>query len=148
MKRLLAGVLAVGFVALVGCNNSSTPGGPGATGDASNKKPMIGQADDTFTLTMPMLSTSIKQGETKSVTIGIKRGKNLDEDVSLKFEGLPKGVTIEPASPQIKHGESEAKISLKAADEASLGDHTIKVSGKPTKGSDASSEFKITVNKK
>ena len=148
MKRLLAGVLAVGLVALIGCDNSSTPGGPGASGASSNKKPMIGQADETFTLSMPTLSTSIKQGETKSVTIGIKRGKNFDEDVSLKFDGLPKGVTVEPAGPQIKHGESEAKISLKAADDATLGDHTLKVTGKPTKGTDASSDLSITVNKK
>jgi uncharacterized membrane protein len=148
MKRLLAGVLAVGLATLIGCDNSSTPGGPGASGASSNKKPIIGQADDTFTLSMPTLSTSIKQGETKSVTIGVKRGKNLDEDVSLKFEALPKGVTVEPASPQIKHGESEAKVSLKAADDAALGDFKIRVTGHPTKGTDASSDLSITVNKK
>ena len=148
MKRLLAGVLAVGLVGLFGCNNSSTPGGPGATGDASSKKPLIGQADDTFTLSMPTLSTSLKQGETKSVTIGIKRGKNFDEDVTLKFDGMPKGVTVEPASPQIKHSETEAKINVKAADDATVGDSTVKVTGHPTKGGDASSELKITVNKK
>ena len=35
-----------------------------------------------------------------------------------------------------------------AADEAALGDFTIKVTGHPTKGADASNEFKITVDKK
>jgi len=148
MKRLVAGFVAVGLVALIGCNGSSTPGGPGASGSAPNTKPLIGQADDTFTLSTPTLSTSLKQGESKNVNISIKRGKNMDEDVSLKFEGLPKGVTVEPASPTIKHGDKEAQISVKAADDAALGDHTIKVTGHPTKGTDAMSELKITVNKK
>jgi len=148
MKRLVAGFVAVGLVALIGCNNSSTPGGPGAGGGTPNSKPLIGQADNTFTLSPPTLSTSLKQGEAKNVTIGIKRGKDLDEDVTLKLDGLPNGVTAEPASPMIKHGDKEVVISLKAADDAALGDHTIKVSGKPTKGTEAMSEFKITVKQK
>jgi hypothetical protein len=147
MKKLISSFLAIGLAALIGCDNKSTPGGPGAT-DSGSKKPIVGQADDTFTLSPPTLSTSLKQGETKSVSIGIKRGKNFDQDVSLKFEGMPKGVTIEPASSQIKHGESEAKISIKAADDAALDDHTIKVTGHPANGKDAMTEFKITVNKK
>jgi len=148
MKRLLAGVLAVGLVALVGCNNSSTPGGPGATGSDTPRKPVIGQSDDTFTLSMPTLGTSIKQGEAKSVTIGINRGKNFDEDVALKFDALPKGVTVEPAGPQIKHGDKEAKITLKAADDAALGDFKLRVTAHPSKGGDASSDMSITVKQK
>jgi hypothetical protein len=147
MKRLFAGILAAGLVVALGCDNSSTPGGPGAS-NPDAKKPVVGQATDTFTLDMPTLGASIKQGETKSVTIGIKRGKNFDEDVSLKFDALPKGVTIEPAAPMIKHGESEAKINLKAADDATLGDSKIRVTGHPSKGSDASSDLSLTVNKK
>ena len=86
-------------------------------------------------------------GETKTLSIGIKRGNNFQEDVTLKFADVPQGVTVDPASPVIKQGETETKITLKAATDASLGDFTIKLTGHPTKGSDASHEFKITVAK-
>jgi uncharacterized membrane protein len=97
---------------------------------------------------VPTSSTTIKQGETKEIEIGIKRGKNFGEDVSIKFEGLLKGVTIDPAAPTIKSGDKEVKLSLKASTEAALGDFTIKVFGHPEKGADATNEMKVTVEKK
>jgi hypothetical protein len=46
------------------------------------------------------------------------------------------------------HGDTEAKVTLKATADASLGDFTVKVTGHPTKGRDATNELKITVAKK
>ena len=57
-------------------------------------------------------------------------------------------MSLASASPMIKHGDTEAKVTLKATDDASLGEFTIKVTGHPSKGADATSEFKITVVKK
>jgi hypothetical protein len=57
-------------------------------------------------------------------------------------------VTVDPASPVIMHSDKEAKITVKVADDAALGDFTVKVAGHPTSGADATSEFKITVAKK
>ena len=57
---------------------------------------------------------SIKQGETKDVSISIKRGTNFQDDVTLKFTDEPQGVTIVPASPVIKNGETDAKLMLKS----------------------------------
>jgi uncharacterized membrane protein len=146
MKSLFAGLMVTAVVVLTGCNQD-TPGGPGATERTANK-PIVGQADDTFNLDVPKMSTKLKQGETKDVSISVARGKNFDEDVTLKFAGVPKGVTLDPASPVIKHGDKEAKITLKVADNASLGDFTVKVTGEPSKGMAASSELKITVAQK
>jgi hypothetical protein len=53
---------------------------------------------------------------------------------------MPKGVIL-------KRGETEAKIALTATHDASLGDFTIRVTGLPTKGTDASNDLKITVAK-
>jgi len=106
------------------------------------------QPEDTFTLSVPTLSTKFKQGEAKEITIGIKRGKNLDQDVALKLDGLPSGVTADPAAPTIKKSEKEAKINLKAANDAAVGDFTVKVIGHPSQGEDASNEFKLTIAKK
>jgi hypothetical protein len=149
MKRFLtaAFVTAIGSVGLVGCGTGS-PGGPGATHKDATSGPHVSTPENTFTLSVPTIQNRIKQGEAKQYTIGINRGKNLDEDVALKFDNLPKGVTIDPAAPVIKHGEKEAKITLKAADDAAVGEFTIKVTGHPTKGEDAHNDFTIHVDKK
>ena len=143
MKSSLAGLAVMTLVALTGCTQG-TPGGPGTIG-TSDKEPAYGQAEDTFNLSVPMMSTSLQQGEQTEATVGIKRAKNFDEDVALKFADIPKGVTVEPASPVIKHGDTDAKITFKAGDEASLGDFKVKVTGHPTKGGDAEIEFKLTI---
>lgn len=154
MKRIYVGLAVAALAAFVGCEGAkSTSGGPGATnrgtgGTGSTKGPIVGKPDNSFSLSTPTLSTKLKQSESEVVKISIKRGKNFDQDVSLKFEGLPKGVTVEPLLPAIKHGEEEAKVTFKAADDAALGDHTVKVIGHPKEGPDAMSDLKLTIAKK
>ena len=129
MKSLFAGCMVMTLMALIGCTQG-TPGGPGTT----DKKPTLGQADDTFNLTVPVMSSSLQQGNELEATIGIQRAKNFHEDVALKFADVPKGVTIEPTSPVIKHGDTDAKIAFQASDVAPVGDFQIKVTGHPMKG--------------
>ncbi|MBL8799516.1 MAG: hypothetical protein JNM56_36880 [Planctomycetia bacterium] len=148
MKQLLtlscAGLLAV----LVGCEQGK-PGGPGATNNTSSERRIgIGPAENTFQLDMPNLSTKVKQGETKIIGIGIKRGKNFDQDVTLKFDKVPQGVTIDAGDAAIQRGAEEAKVTVKVAEDAALGDFTIGVNGIPKDGASAVNEFKITVEQK
>jgi uncharacterized membrane protein len=131
---------------LIGCSEG-TPGGPEAT-QVTAKKPIVGQADDTFNLDVPKMSTQLKQGEKKELAISVARGKNFDEEVTLKFDGVPKGMTLEPARPVIMHGDKGTKITLTLADDAALGDFTVKVTGHPTKGADSTNMLKVTVAKK
>ena len=140
MQRTFAGLAFAVLATLVGCNQG-TPGGAGTAEQA----PAFGQANDTFNLSVPMLASSVQQGKQTESTVGIKRAKNFDEDVSLKFSDLPPGVTIEPASMMIKHGDSDAKFTFKAGDHAPIGDFLIKVTGHPTNGSDAQVEFKLKI---
>ena len=140
MKSLFAGLAVITLATLTGCSQG-TPGGPGTT----NKSPAHGQADDTFNLSVPMFSSHLRQGEQKEVTVDIKRAENFDEDVALKFTGVPQGVTIDPASPMIKHGDADAKITFKVGKEAALGNFKVNVTGHPTKGSDAQIELKLTI---
>ena len=140
MKSSFKGIAMMTLAALTGCTQG-TPGGPGTT----NKDPVYGQTDDTFNLSVPVMSSYLLQGEQKEATVGIKRAKNFDEDVALEFGDVPKGVTVEPTSPVIKHGETNAKITFKAGDEAPLGNFKVKVTGHPTKGGDAQVEFKLAI---
>jgi uncharacterized membrane protein len=146
LLALLAGI-GLGFLALVltGCDRSGSAGGPGATGSGT-KPPMYGEADNTFNLTTS--SVSIKQGDAEKGTIGIKRGTNFDQDVAITLADIPTGVTVEPSSLAIRHGDTDAKFTLKAADNAAPGDYTVKVTGHPAKGADAANQFKVTVAKK
>jgi len=144
MKRSFTGLVLVALVAYTGCNQG-TPGGPGAP-NKDAKKLLYGQAEKTFNLSVSALS--MKQGETKEVLIGIKRGKNLDEDVTVTLTDVPKGVSFESDHSVIKRGDMEAKFTFKAEDEAAVGDYTVKVTGHPSEGPDASNEFKLTVVKK
>jgi hypothetical protein len=143
MSRSFFGLLGVTLAALIGCDQTRhTAGGPGAA-TTDGKPPMFGRADDTFDLALP--AQSVKQGESKEVTVGIKRGTNFDQDVGLRFADPPTGVTATPADPALKHGDADAKVTLKVADDAAPGDYTVKVMGHPTTGGDATAEFKLTV---
>jgi uncharacterized membrane protein len=146
MRHTFAVVACAALLAFTGCDKG-TPGGPGAT-NTTNRGTQFKQGEDTFSLTVPTLSTKLKQGESKVVSVGIKRGKNFDEDVALKFENLPKGLTVDPATPTIKHGDTEVKVTVKAADDAAVGDFTVAVKGHPEKGSEATQELKVTVQAK
>jgi hypothetical protein len=148
MKNVLATVTVVALLALVGCDKG-TQGGASHPESGKGLRDKVGMTGEgSFKVSVPTFSKSLQQGESRNVKIGITRGKNFDEDVTLKFEGVPKGVTITPESPTIKHNETDVSITVKAADDASLGKHTIKVIGHPTKGGDATNEFAITIDKK
>src|SRR6185503_658031 len=97
-------------------------GHPSKGGDAQVEFKLTIAAKDSFTLSMPLLSTSLKQGETKTVLIGIKGDKSFDQDVALKFGQMPTGVTVDSISTIIKHGDEEAQFTLTGADDAALGD--------------------------
>lgn len=146
MKGPFAALLTMAMIASSGCSQA-VPGGPGVT-NPPHGQPTYGEAEKTFNLSVPRMSTTLHQGGTVEVRIGIERGKNFQEDVALKFADGPKGVTLDSANPVIMHGDAEAKVKVKATDDASLGDFTIKVTGHPTKGGDATNEVKITVAKK
>lgn len=146
MRILLIGVATTAVAVLAGCSQG-TPGGPGVV-DENAESPTFGQADDTFNLSVPILSTSLQQGGQMTATFGIKRAKNFDQNVSLRFGDIPKGVSISTEVPEIKSSDTETTVTFNAANEAPLGDFKIKVTGHPTEGSKATVDFKITITAK
>lgn len=157
MKRQLSLGLLISGIAIVGCNASS-PGGPGiadtpnssgvANTTITTSKPMLGEVEKSFRLSGPAISTHVTQGATASAKVTIARGKNFQDDIRLKFDSLPTGVTMETTSPLISHNESGSTVEFRATPEANPGTYTITVIGKPTSGPDAKSEFQLTVDKR
>lgn len=143
MKRFFTAILFALLITAMGCNQG-TSGGPGAT-DPPSKAPLTGQTEDTFSLTIP--AVQLAQNESKTVIVGINRGKNFSEDVSLNLAGMPTGVTMDPATALIKRGDTDASLTLRAAGDAALGDFTVKVIGRPTRGADAVTEMSVTIVK-
>ena len=157
MRTFSVGLFVLTLVAAVGCNRS-TPDGTQETARASREplvepeatvamKPIIGEAENTFSLSVPFESVVLAQGEEKSVLIGINRGENFREQVAIKMTGLPTGVTLETADPLIEQGSTDVTLMLKAASDAALGDFTFKVAGHTASSSaDFSKEIKLTVS--
>ena len=136
---------AIGICALaipMGCDRG-TSGGPAAK-DSPSAPTITRQSEDTFSLGVP--SASVNQGESETVTIDISRGRNFGQDVTLTLGELPKGITLSPTNPQIKHGDTDAEFLLTAAPNAALGVFTVEVTGKPNTGASAVAEMKITVS--
>jgi uncharacterized membrane protein len=149
MKVAVCALILVGLVAFEGCGGTGTPGGPGTKTETGgpHKTSLGGPAEDTFTINVPTLATTLKQGESKTIALSLKRGTNFDEDVTVKFEDVPEGLTIEPTNPKIAKSEKDTQVTIKAAKDAALGKFTIKVVGEPTRGKPASNSLNVTVDK-
>jgi hypothetical protein len=144
VKKFFSCIFLSSLAFSAGCNKDGSSGGPGASSSAH--KPTFGQADDTFNLTAA--SQTLSQGDAAQGMIGIKRGTNFQQDVTLAFTNLPKGVSFSPVGPVIKSGATDVSFTMTASDDAAPGEFTINVTGHPAKGSDASNQFKFTVAKK
>ena len=149
MKKAFASLVAAALIVGAGCEKDGTPGGPGAsrTGSGNGSGVHLSTPENAFKLDMPTLETSIKQGETKKVNVGISRGKNFSQDVKLDFGMLPQGLKITPANPVIKAGDMSVDVSVEAAKDAALGHHAITVTGAPTTGDKGVATLKLEVKK-
>jgi len=147
MKRFSKVLCIFALSPVIGCNEGTT-GGPGVS-DANSKKSVLGRPDDTFNLSVPVLQSSVQQGnKVDGVIIGINRTKNFDSNVTLEFKNLPEGVTIRPDRPVIKHGDTDSKISIVADESAAMGEFKIEVTGHPKLGADAKIDLRIAVTAK
>jgi hypothetical protein len=146
-RSVAIGLLGVaGITFLAGCGQSGAPGGPGVTERTTNK-PVVTDSKESFKLSTDT-STTIKQGDRKDMKVGISRGSSFDQDVALKFNDLPQGVTIDPASPMLKHDAKDVQLVVAAAPDAPVGDYTIHIVGRPATGPDSISDLKLSIAKK
>ncbi len=153
MKTLTLGLMALLLATATSCGRSSpeveVTAKPAAPVETTAMKPIAGEADRTFSLSVPFESVSLTQGGEAAVRIGINRGQNFAEEVALKLSGLPMGVTLDTKDPVITQGSTGVALLLKADADAALGDFTVKVTGHTaSSAADFSEEIKINVAQK
>lgn len=131
MTRYLASLLVVGLLVVVGCTQSE-PGG-GTT------------RNESFKLTTPALPTLIKQGDTQTITVTVNRGTDFKEDVKLEAQA-PKGIHVDLSDKDVKaSANGEVKLKIHVDKDAPLGNHAIKLTGKPEKGAATTAEITVKV---
>jgi uncharacterized membrane protein len=137
--------LATGVLAAVGCENKSPPGGPGAV-KPNGTSSTVGTPDNTFSISVP--SATLKQGESKTITVSIKRGTNFDQDVKLEVENAPQGVTFKFDDPTLRASATEVHLTIDASKDAALGEHKVMVAATPARaGSATQTEMKVEIKK-
>jgi hypothetical protein len=138
MKTLVGLLVATGLVLVVGCNDKSSAGG----GSSKNEQFKI-SVKDTF-----KQGETVKQGETKKITINVDRGKEFKEDVKLSVEDkdVPKGVKVSFDPAEVPADKSTSEMTVKVDDKDSPpGKQTITVHAKPGKGSATSLPIEVTI---
>jgi len=128
----LAGVVLVLLLGNAGCNKQTTeaPGG------------------EKLTLYAPSNQTLTAGGDPNPIDVSIKREK-FNEPVTVKFDDLPKGVTVQETDMTIAKDKEKTTFNLKAAADApEVTDHPVKVTVTGPKSLTAEQKFKVTVKKK
>ncbi len=163
MKLASAAALFGMVVALVGCSQESTPGGPGASSatkmntstttaptsstsvtTTANKPVTITDKNKTFTLKVPEMTTTVRPGKKEELTISISRGSAFKESVKIQFRA-PKGVTMTPAEPVIPAGQDKVSVTVQSTKDAPVGKTNIEVMAIPESGRSVSLELPIEV---
>jgi uncharacterized membrane protein len=89
--------------------------------------------------------TTIKQGETRNVTIPLQRGEYFKQDVKLEIRAS-EGISVTPATALVKGSDQpNVQIQITAAKDANLGEYRIYIKGTPTTGEQVSVEFDVKV---
>jgi uncharacterized membrane protein len=132
MRNLLwlAAPLAA-LTVLAGCNNSPEGGTPGTR--------------NSFTLKGPTLTTTIKQGDTQTVTLTVDRDSEFKQTVKLTVQE-PTGIDADLSKTQVTSADpKDVALTIRVAKDAALGDHVVKVTGTPVSGGATRVDVKVMV---
>ena len=163
MRLISAAALFGMVVGVAGCTQESAPGGPGVstqtapsnstsparsatstTTTTAQKPVVVTDKNNTFTLEVPKMTTSVNRGKKEDVTISISRGSEFKESVKLQIHA-PKGVTVTPAEPVIQAGQNKVTITIQAAGNAPAGKANIDVTAVPQTGKSVSLQMPLDV---
>lgn len=133
MKTAMTIVMALVLTATLGCETTSPRGG-----DVSR--------DEGFKIAVPRFSTEVNQGDRKTVTVSLQRGKAFMRDVTLELTPSPEGISVEPTEVVVRGSDSsDVRVRITADENASLGEYRVRVRGTPETGESTAVEFKVKV---
>jgi len=127
---LWAAIPAAFLLFLSGCGGSTTD-------KSGNEKLKLDKPSD----------VTVKRGDSAQVKVSIKRN-NFGGDVNVAFSDLPKGVTIDPTTAKIGGSDNSTTFTLKAGNDAEVGDHNVKVTATGPDNLKPAQTFKVTVKDK
>jgi hypothetical protein len=133
MKTMISIVLMLTLAAMCGCQTSSSPrGGSVLEGEG-------------FSIAVPTFTTSITQGDVKSVAVSLERGKYFKQDVKLQFHASA-GIKVDPASVIVKASDTpDVQLRITVPQDAALGEYFVSIMGIPKTGESASTAFSVKV---
>src|ERR1035437_6667906 len=116
MTKALIAAAVIGMAALVGCKKSEEGGRAGA---------------DTFRLSVPALSTAVKQGETQVAQVTVKRSEGFNQAIKLEVKA-PTGLQVDLEIATVKPGDKgDVQVKIMAAKDAPLGEQKVMIKGTP-----------------
>ena len=98
-----------------------------------------------FKISVPYFDTKVKQGEVKNVTVSLKRGEYFKQDVKLQIKASA-GISVDPTYVLVKASDKpDVQLRISAAKDSALGGYLVSVTGTPTTGEPASTDFNVKV---
>jgi hypothetical protein len=131
MKNAIAIMVALALITSFGC--AMSPRGGGMTTDTG------------FQVAVPTFTTSVKQGEVKTVTLSLHRGKFFKQDVKLEL-ATTAGLSIDPSTTMVKASDTpDVQFRIAAAKDAALSEYRVNVTATPATGQPTSVQFIVRV---
>jgi len=130
MKTAIMVVMTLVLTVVLGCQS---PRGGGMSGGEG------------FKIAVPTFTAEIKQGETQSVTVSLRRGEYFKRDVKLEIRPS-KGISVDPTHALVRGSDNpDVQLRITAAKDADLGEYRVYVKGTPESGESTSVEFNVKV---
>jgi len=101
---------------------------------------------DTFSITVPVTSTDIKQGQSALVRVVVNRDEGFKQSIRLEVRA-PVGLDVDPNTVTLRLDERESDVPLRimADNNARTGAYKILVIATPDIGSVVEAEFQVNV---
>jgi hypothetical protein len=153
MRTMTIGMAVVVLMLVAGCKE---------TGQSTEKKSATAQTEGKSLTFIAPAAVSLARGGTADVTIKLER-KNFKDDVTVKFDGLPKGVhvvgaaglNVNAGAVHIDLGHEAPPIAgdgaiytLKADADVPLGDSQMQLTAKGPDGQIVKTSLKVTIIEK
>jgi uncharacterized membrane protein len=98
-----------------------------------------------FSVTAPMGTTTIKQGDTQTVTVSLNRERYFKQDVVVDVE-TSEGIEVEPEKVEVEAGDlPDVRLQITVPKDAPIGEYQVRVVATPETGVEKTEDFTVQV---